>query len=169
MTGIDDASYSGLYSLVSDYFGPKARGRVYGLLQISLPLGFQLGLVLASAIGSVWGWRNVFYIAGTAGILVAVVIFFGVKEVPRGKAEPELADLETIGSYRFDFDTMATMTQDLEPTTAASDTLRYAQRPLYYLVLWPTEDTVIGQTYAIQYDMISYAPTNWVYLPMIRR
>jgi MFS family permease len=104
-TGIDDASYSGLYSLVSDYFRPKMRGRVYGLLQVSLPLGFLLGLILASTIGGVWGWRNVFYIAGAAGILIAAVIFFGVKDVPRGKAEPELADLETIGSYRFDFAT----------------------------------------------------------------
>lgn len=31
-TGIDDSSYPGLYSLISDYFGPQVRGRVYGLL-----------------------------------------------------------------------------------------------------------------------------------------
>jgi MFS family permease len=104
-TGIDDASYSGLYSLVSDYFGPRKRGRIYGLLQISLPLGFLLGLILASTIGGVWGWRKVFYFAGAAGILIAVVIFFGVREVPRGQAEPELADLEAIGRYRFDLET----------------------------------------------------------------
>jgi MFS family permease len=101
-TGIDDASYSGLYSLVSDYFPPRLRGKVYGLLQVSLPLGFLLGLILASTIGGIWGWRSVFYIAGAAGILIAAVIFFSVREVPRGKAEPELADFETIGSYRFD-------------------------------------------------------------------
>lgn len=104
-TGIDDASYSGLYSLVSDYFPPRLRGKVYGLLQVSLPLGFLLGLILASTIGGIWGWRRVFYIAGAAGILIAAVIFFSVREVPRGKAEPELADFETIGSYRFDFAT----------------------------------------------------------------
>lgn len=102
-TGIDDASYSGLYSLVSDYFRPRIRSRVYGLLQTSLPLGFLLGLILASTIGGVWGWRNVFYIAGAAGVLIAAVILFGVREVPRGRAEPELADLEVIGHYNFDF------------------------------------------------------------------
>lgn len=104
-TGIDDASYSGLYGLVSDYFPPKMRGRVYGLLQVAFPLGFLLGLILAASIGGTMGWRNVFYIAGAAGILVSVVILFGVKEVPRGRAEPELAELETIGIYRFDFET----------------------------------------------------------------
>ncbi|MBM3135777.1 MAG: MFS transporter [Chloroflexi bacterium] len=29
-TGIDDSSYPGLYSLISDYFGPHMRGKVYG-------------------------------------------------------------------------------------------------------------------------------------------
>jgi len=104
-TGIDDASYSGLYSLVSDYFGPRMRGRVYGLLQVAVPLGFLLGLVLASTIGAAMGWRSVFYVAGAAGIVIAFLIFFGVREVPRGQAEPELAGLETIGNYRFDFQT----------------------------------------------------------------
>jgi MFS family permease len=33
---------------------------------------------------------------------MAFVIFFGVKEAPRGRSEPELANLEQIGVYRFD-------------------------------------------------------------------
>ncbi len=37
-TGIDDSSYPGLYSLVSDYFEPQRRGRVIGLLQIAMPI-----------------------------------------------------------------------------------------------------------------------------------
>ena len=36
-TGIDDLSYPRLFSLVSDYFGPKTRGKVYGLLQFTQP------------------------------------------------------------------------------------------------------------------------------------
>lgn len=38
-TGIDDSSYPGLYSLLSDYFSPSVRGKVYGFLQLSQPLG----------------------------------------------------------------------------------------------------------------------------------
>jgi len=34
-TGIDDSSYPGLFSLISDYFGPKLRGKVYGLIQFA--------------------------------------------------------------------------------------------------------------------------------------
>ena len=72
-------------------------------------------------------------------------------------------------SYSFDFDTMAPMAQGLASTSVVSDSLRYAQRPLYYLELWPTSDTVVGQTYEVQFDMTSFAPTDRVYLPLIRR
>ncbi len=102
-TGIDDSSYPGLYSLISDYFGPRVRGRIYGLLQIAMPLGYILGMVMAAALRDVVGWRGVFYITGSLGVLLSVLIFFGVREVPRGKSEPELAGLEQIGIHRFDW------------------------------------------------------------------
>lgn len=38
-TGVDDSSYPGLYSLIADYFGPRVRGKIIGLLQITMPLG----------------------------------------------------------------------------------------------------------------------------------
>jgi MFS family permease len=101
-TGIDDSSYPGLYSLISDYFGPAMRGKVNGLLQLAQPLGYMLGLIVATLLSGVAGWRGVFYITGSLGVLLSVLIFFGVREAPRGKSEPELAGLEQIGIYRFD-------------------------------------------------------------------
>jgi MFS family permease len=101
-TGIDDSSYPGLYSLISDYFGPAIRGKVYGLLQLTQPLGYMLGLIVATLLSAAIGWRGVFYVTGSLGVLLSMVIFFGVREAPRGKSEPELADLEQIGIYRFD-------------------------------------------------------------------
>ena len=103
-TGIDDSSYPGLYSLVADYFGPKIRGKIYGVLQLTQPIGYLLGMILALMLAPSIGWRSVFYITGGLGILLAVLIFFGVKEMPRGQAEPELQDLEDIGQYRFSWE-----------------------------------------------------------------
>ncbi len=101
-TGIDDSSYPGLYSLISDYFGPAVRGKIYGLLQLAQPLGYMLGLLMATLLGGVVGWRGVFYITGSLGVVLALAIFVGVREVPRGGSEPELAELEKMGIYRFD-------------------------------------------------------------------
>jgi MFS family permease len=102
-TGIDDSSYPGLFSLVSDYFGPKMRGKVYGLLQFTQPLGYLVGMVLGLLLSDLIGWRGVFYITGSLGIVMAVVIFFGVKEVPRGQSEPEMSEIDLKSHYRFDW------------------------------------------------------------------
>lgn len=99
-TGVDDSSYPGLYSLVSDYFGPQMRGRVYGLLQLSQPLGYMLGLILATFLSVTIGWRSVFFITGSLGLVLAVIIFLTVREAPRGQSEPEMTPLEEIGVYR---------------------------------------------------------------------
>ena len=104
-TGIDDSSYPGLYSLISDYFGPKVRGKIYGILQLSMPLGYLIGMLLALLLGGVIGWRHVFYLTGTLGLILAAVIYLGVKEAPRGSTEPELEDLAEMGIYRFNWKT----------------------------------------------------------------
>lgn len=104
-TGVDDSSYSGIFSLMSDYFGPQVRGRIYGLLQITGPLGYLLGMILGLILSGVIGWRGVFYITGSMGILLALVIFFGVREPPRGQSEPELVGLDHIGTYKFNWET----------------------------------------------------------------
>lgn len=101
-TGIDDSSYPGLYSLVADYFGPKMRGKIYGLLQLTQPLGYMIGMVAALLLASVIGWRTIFYVTGSLGLVLAVVIFFVIKEVPRGQSEPEFAELELVTTYKFD-------------------------------------------------------------------
>jgi MFS family permease len=102
-TGVDDASYPGIYSLLSDYFGPRLRGKVYGLIQVAQPIGFMMGTLLATILGGAMGWRSVFFVTGSAGIVVAVLIFFGVREPVRGQAEPEMAGVEDLSSTRINW------------------------------------------------------------------
>ena len=78
------------------------RGKVYGILQLAQPLGYMIGLLAATLLAGIMGWRGVFYITGSLGLILAVVIFFGVKEAPRGQAEPEMADVEQVVDYKFD-------------------------------------------------------------------
>lgn len=104
-TGIDDSSYPGLYSLIADYFVPKVRGKIYGLLSLAQPLGYMVGLVAATFLIGSLGWRGVFYVTGSLGIVLAFVIFFGVKDLPRGRSEPEFADKENLVTFKFDMKT----------------------------------------------------------------
>jgi MFS family permease len=104
-TGIADSSYPGLYNVSADYFEPNIRGKVMGFLQIAQPLGYLIGMVLALLLSGVMGWRGVFYITGAMGFVLAMVIFFAVKEPQRGGSEPELQGIEQKGKYRFNWNT----------------------------------------------------------------
>lgn len=105
-TGIDDSSYPGLYSLISDYYPPRKRGKIYGFLQVAQPAGYLLGMILALAFGASFGWRNVFFLTGGLGILLSAVIFLFVKDRPRGAAEPELAGAEHLERFAFSWKTV---------------------------------------------------------------
>ena len=104
-TGIDDSTYPGVYSLVSDYFGPRQRGKIIGLLELTAPVGFMIGMLLGLFLAGAVGWRGVFYLTGSLGIVMAVVIYLGVREPQRGSSEPELAGMDHISTYRFDLKT----------------------------------------------------------------
>lgn len=113
-TGIDDSSYPGLYSLVADYFDPKMRGKIYGILQLTQPIGYLFGMILAllaaplldGKIFQLEGWRSIFLITGALGLVMAAVIFFGVKEMPRGQSEPEFEGMDDIGQFHFSWEAL---------------------------------------------------------------
>ena len=107
-TGIDDSSYPGMYSLVSDLFPPKTRGKIYGLLQLTQPIGYLMGMVLALLLAGIIGWRSVFYITGSLGVILSIVIFFNVKDVPRGSGEDELQGVETT-RFKFNWKAVGSM------------------------------------------------------------
>ncbi len=102
-TGIDDSSYPGMYSLISDLYSPKVRGKVYGILQLTQPIGYLIGMVVALMLTEVvGGWQNIFIITGSLGIVLAVVIYFTVKDVPRGSCETELQGVE-VQQHKFNW------------------------------------------------------------------
>ena len=103
-TGVDDSSYPGLFTLIADYFGPTLRGKVYGILQLAQPIGYLIGMILALLVAPlIGGWRSVFYITGSLGLVIAAFIYFGVREMPRGKAEPEFEGMEAEKLEHFHF------------------------------------------------------------------
>jgi predicted MFS family arabinose efflux permease len=101
LTGVDDTPPSGMNSLVSDYFPPESRGKPLGLINASSALGALIGTILGVIVGYVTGWRMLFYFTGGIGILMAILVYFTVRDVPRGSSEPELADLKIKeGAYK---------------------------------------------------------------------
>jgi MFS transporter, Spinster family, sphingosine-1-phosphate transporter len=110
-TGVDDSSYPGMYSLIADYFSPKLRGKVYGVLQLAQPLGYLMGMILALMVAPMLegklfhleGWRSIFLITGMLGLVMSIIIYFGIKDIPRGQSEPEFEGVAEIGQVRFNW------------------------------------------------------------------
>jgi MFS family permease len=101
-TGIDDSSYPGIASLISDYFSPEKRSRIFGFLQLSIPLGYLLGLIIALSLGNTYGWRVIYLFTGFLGVLLSILIYIIVKDVPRGASEPDLAAITHFSRAKLD-------------------------------------------------------------------
>ncbi|MFM8497498.1 MAG: MFS transporter, partial [Planctomycetia bacterium] len=74
-------------SLVSDYHGPSTRSRAFALHQSSVYVGTILGSWLGAVLAERYGWRTGFWIFGTAGLVVAAVLYRFLREPVRGAAD----------------------------------------------------------------------------------
>ena len=74
-------------SLVADHFPRERRATGMALIMLGLPIGAMVGALLAGVIAEHWGWRAVFFAFGVPGLLVALTVWLGLTEPPRGLAD----------------------------------------------------------------------------------
>jgi MFS family permease len=74
-------------SLVSDYHGARTRSRALSFHQSSVYLGTILGSWVGAWFAEHVGWRYGFYLFGSLGMVLAVVLFRFLREPPRGGAD----------------------------------------------------------------------------------
>lgn len=58
-------------ALISDFFPPERRTSAMSILLASAPVGGFLGLLVGGYVGSRWGWRTAFVVAGMPGLVLA--------------------------------------------------------------------------------------------------
>ncbi len=78
------------FSLMSDTFPPRQRGRALGLMEAMGVLGIIAGTLSLGMLASPELWRWGFFLLGGFSVVTGFVIAIFVKEPPRGAAEPEL-------------------------------------------------------------------------------
>src|SRR5512144_784152 len=87
--GVGEASYAIVTpSLLSDFYPPERRARVFAVFYAAIPVGTALGYALGGTIGSAFGWRTAFFFAGIPGALLALTLL-GLTEPERGASDPE--------------------------------------------------------------------------------
>lgn len=76
------------HSIIADVYPPSKRSAAFALWGISLPVGLMLGYSLAGMLERLYGWRMTFAIIGIAGLLLAPVVLFAMREPKRGRYDP---------------------------------------------------------------------------------
>ena len=75
------------HSLISDYFPKSRRGTAFSIYALGVPLGSSLGAALGGWGNQNLGWRMTFILAGVPGVVIALLLWFTVKEPPRGLSD----------------------------------------------------------------------------------
>jgi predicted MFS family arabinose efflux permease len=83
------------YALIADHFPPHRRARAMAVFSLGVPIGLGAGAILGSWIASAFDWRVAFIAMGVAGIILAPIFKFVVRDQPRaaGYSAPSLRDL----------------------------------------------------------------------------
>ena len=88
--GIGEAGCSPpIHSLISDMYPEEERGTALSTYALGIPIGAAIGTLVGGWTGEYFGWRMAFMVVGMPGIIVAIVVFFTVREPPRGHSEPD--------------------------------------------------------------------------------
>ena len=91
LVGVGEAAYVAIApALLADCFPLSARGRVFSVLNMAIPVGAALGYVVGGLIGHHLGWRPAFFICGAPGALLAAAVLW-LPDPPRGVQDAPLA------------------------------------------------------------------------------
>ncbi|MFZ5451387.1 MAG: spinster family MFS transporter [Thermodesulfobacteriota bacterium] len=75
LVGVGEASFGTLApAYLADLLPFNRRSRVLGFFYLALPVGSALAYLVGGLVGSKWGWRPAFLVAGIPGMLLAALV-----------------------------------------------------------------------------------------------
>ena len=85
VVGIGEASF-GIFApaVIADFYPERDRNRILSIFYTAIPVGAALGYVAGGQMGSMWGWRQPFFICAIPGLIVAALYGFLGSEPVRG-------------------------------------------------------------------------------------
>jgi len=88
------------HSIMADIYPPKQRATAFAVWGLSLPAGMMAGYLLAGSLAQAVGWRTAFAYFGIAGLVLAPLVLFSMREPKRGRFDPVAVPGATIPKTR---------------------------------------------------------------------
>jgi predicted MFS family arabinose efflux permease len=77
------------YALIADYFPAERRARALAIFSLGIPIGLAAGTLIGAYVAHAVNWRAAFIVMGLAGILLAPVLWFVVRDRPKRTASAQ--------------------------------------------------------------------------------
>lgn len=77
------------HSLISDYYPKESRAGALAVYAMGIPVGVAFAFLAGGWIMETFSWRMAFVVIGLPGVLLAFLLKFTVRELPRGGQEAE--------------------------------------------------------------------------------
>lgn len=78
------------HSVISDYFPIETRATALSIYALGIPLGTMIGSFVGGWGADTVGWRYTFFLVGVPGIIFAFIVWFTLREPPRGMSDIKL-------------------------------------------------------------------------------
>lgn len=79
-------------SMIADLYPPQERATALGIYTAGIGLGIMAGFALGGYVYELYGWRVAFFVAGIPGLILALIVRFGIREPVRGLADQRKDD-----------------------------------------------------------------------------
>ncbi len=79
-------------SMIGDLFPERRRSSAVSIFWLSTALGTAISFGLGGFVAANYGWRAAFFVAGTPGLVLALLLFLFLREPKRGSMEKQAPD-----------------------------------------------------------------------------
>lgn len=84
------------YALIADYFPAERRARALAIYSLGIPIGLAGGSLIGAYLAHWVGWRSAFLVMGVAGLILAPILRYYVRDLPKAKPTAAAAPIAEV-------------------------------------------------------------------------
>jgi MFS family permease len=93
LVGVGEATFAIFApAVLADLYPERERNRILSIFYVAIPVGAALGYLAGGELGTLWGWRQPFFLCAIPGLVVAALYAWMGREPERGSTDHVKAD-----------------------------------------------------------------------------